>query len=135
MLSCSVMSDSLQPYGLQPTRLFCPWNFPGKNTGVFCHFLPLGIFTTQRSELHLLHLLSCIVQFSCLVVSDPCNPMDCMQHGRLPCPSWSLLKLMSIESVMPSNHLSLCHPLLLLPSIFPSIRVFSNESVLCIKWP
>ena len=49
--------------------------------------------------------------------------------------SWSLLKLMSIESVMPSNHLILCHPLLLLPSIFPSIRVFSNESVLCIRWP
>ena len=49
--------------------------------------------------------------------------------------SWSLLKLMSIESVMPSNHLILCHPLLLLPSIFPSIRVFSNESTVCIKWP
>ena len=48
---------------------------------------------------------------------------------------WSLLKLMSIESVMPSNHLILCRPLLLLPSIFPSIRAFSNESVLCIKWP
>ena len=49
--------------------------------------------------------------------------------------SWSLLKLMSIESVMPSNHLILCRPLLLLPSIFPSIRVFSNESALCIRWP
>ena len=49
--------------------------------------------------------------------------------------SWSLLKLMSIKSVMPSNHFILCHPLLLLPSIFPSIRVFSNESVLCIRWP
>ena len=49
--------------------------------------------------------------------------------------SGSLLKLMSIESVMPSNHLILCRPLLLLPSIFPSIRVFSNESVLCIRWP
>ena len=48
--------------------------------------------------------------------------------------SWSLLKLMSIESVMPSSHLILCRPLLLLPSIFPSIRVFSNESVLCIRW-
>ena len=48
--------------------------------------------------------------------------------------SWSLLKLMSIESVMPSNHLILCCPLLLLPSIFSSIRVFSNESVLCLKW-
>ena len=48
--------------------------------------------------------------------------------------SQSLLKLMSIESVMPSNHIILCHPLLL-PSVFPSIRVFSNESVLCIRWP
>ena len=49
--------------------------------------------------------------------------------------SQSLLKLMSIESVMPSNHLILSHPLLLLPSIFPSMGVFSNESVLCIRWP
>ena len=49
--------------------------------------------------------------------------------------SQSLPKLMSIESVMPSNHLILCHPLLLLPSVFPSIRVFSNESALPIKWP
>ena len=47
----------------------------------------------------------------------------------------SLLKLMSLESVMPSNHLILCRPLLLLPSIFPSIRVFSNESALCNRWP
>ena len=49
--------------------------------------------------------------------------------------SRSLLKLMSIKSVMPSNRLILCHPLLILPSIFPSIRVFSSESVLCIRWP
>ena len=49
--------------------------------------------------------------------------------------SWSLLKSMSIESVMPSNHLILCHSLLLLPSIIPSIRVFSNDSVLRIRWP
>ena len=49
--------------------------------------------------------------------------------------SWGLLKLMSIELVIPSNHLILCCPLLLLPSIFPSIRVFSNELVLCIRWP
>ena len=48
--------------------------------------------------------------------------------------SWSLLRLMSIESVMPSKHLIICHPLLILPLIFPSIRVFSNESVLCIRW-
>ena len=49
--------------------------------------------------------------------------------------SWSLPKLKSIESVMPSNHLVLCHPFLLVPSIFPKIRVFSNESALCIRWP
>ena len=49
--------------------------------------------------------------------------------------SWSLLKLMSIESVMPSNHLVLCYPLFLLPSVFPSTRVFSNESVFRIRWP
>ena len=49
--------------------------------------------------------------------------------------NWSLLKLMSIESVMPSNHLILSRPLLLPPSIFPSIRIFSNESVLHIRWP
>ena len=49
--------------------------------------------------------------------------------------SWSLLRLMSIESVMPSSHLILCHPLLLLPPIPPSIQVFSNESTLCIRWP
>ena len=62
-----------------------------------------------------------------------------LQHTRLPCPegtiSLSLLKLMSIELVMPSNHLILCHPLLLLPSIFPSIRVFFNKSALLITWP
>ena len=61
-----------------------------------------------------------------------------LHHAGPHCPSpnsCSLLKLMSMESVMPSNHLILCCPLLLLPSIFLSIRVFSNESVLCIKWP
>ena len=67
-----------------------------------------------------------------------------LQHARLPCPSltsgvWSdscpFGALMSIESLMPSNHLILCCPLLLLPSIFPSIRVFSKESALCIRWP
>jgi len=49
--------------------------------------------------------------------------------------SWSLLKLMSVDSVIPSNYLILCHPLLLLPSIFPNMRVFCNESALCIRWP
>ena len=59
------------------------------------------------------------------------------QHARPPCPSPTpgVYRTMSVESVMPSNHLILCCPLLLLPSIFPSIRVFSNESALCIRWP
>ena len=64
-----------------------------------------------------------------------CNPMDCRQASLSITNSQSLLKFMSIESLMPSNHLILCHPLLLPPSIPPSIKVFSNESVLCIRWP
>ena len=69
----------------------------------------------------------------CLTLCDPMN------HSKPGFPvhpnSWSLPKFMSIQSVMPSNHLILCHPLLLLPSVFPNIRVFSNESALCIRWP
>ena len=64
----------------------------------------------------------------------PCNPMNCSTLGLL-VHHQLRDKLMSIESVMPSNHLILCHPLLLLPSVFPSFRVFSNKSVLCMKWP
>ena len=70
-------------------------------------------------------------------MSDSLRPHE-PQHTRPPCPSPTpvhLPRLMSIESVMPSNHLIHCHPLLLLPSIFPSIRVFSNESDLCMRWP
>ena len=70
------------------------------------------------------------------VVSDSLRPQG-PQHARPPCPlsSRSLLKLMSTESVMSSNHLILYQPLFLWPSIFPSIRVFSSESVLCLRWP
>ena len=65
-----------------------------------------------------------------------CNSMDSTCQASLSITSsQSLHKLMSIESVMPSNHLILCHPLLLLPSIFPSIRIFSSESILHIRWP
>ena len=74
------------------------------------------------------------VQFSCSFMSDSLWPHGC--QGSLSITnSRSLLKLMSIEPLMPSNHFILRHPPLLLSSIFPSIRVFSNESVLCIKWP
>ena len=78
-----------------------------------------------------------LLLFNCWVGSDSLWPCR-LQHARLPCSSpssQSLLQLMSIESVMPSNHLIIHHPLLLLPSIFPSIRVFSNESALHIRWP
>ena len=74
--------------------------------------------------------------FSHSVVSDSVKPWTGACQASLSITnSWSLLKLMSIESVMPSNHLILCRPLLLLPSIFPSIRVYSNELVLRIRWP
>ena len=75
----------------------------------------------------------------CYSVTKSCPSlcaMDCSTSGFLSITnSQSLLKLMSIKLAMPSNHLILCHLLLLLPSIFPSIMVFSNESVLCIRWP
>ena len=79
-------------------------------------------------NLQLVQLLSCVRLFA--------TPWTAARQASLSTTnSQSLLKLMSIESVMPSNHLILCHPLLLSLSIFPSIRVFSNESVLCIRWP
>ena len=73
--------------------------------------------------------------FSCSVVTL-CNPRAAAQQASLSFTiSWSLLKLTSIELVMPSNHLVLCRPLLFLPSVFPSIRVVSNELAVCIRWP
>ena len=78
-------------------------------------------------------LCCCSVCQSCQTL---CSPMNCSSQTFLSFTiSWSLLKLMSIDLVMSSNHLNLCHPLLLLLLIFPSIRVFSNDSVLCIRWP
>ena len=76
------------------------------------------------------------VQFSHSLGSNSVTPWTAARQASLFINNtWSLLKLMSIESVMPSNHLILCRPLLLPPSIFPSIMVFPNESVLCIRWP
>ena len=73
-----------------------------------------------------------VQSLSCVQLCDPCAAC---QASLSVMNSWSLLKLMSIESMMPTNHLILCHPLLRLPSIFPSVRVFSHQSVLCIRWP
>ena len=80
-------------------------------------------WSTPGFSIH--HQLLTSVQFS--LVAQSCPTLSVTN-------SWSLLKLMSIELVMPSNHLILCHHLLFLPPIFTSIRVFSNESVLCIRW-
>ena len=92
----------------------------------------------MKKEWYLYQKLYPSVQLSCSVIFDSLQPHG-RQHARLPCPSPTAraysLKDMSIESVMPSNHLILCHPLLLPPSIFPRIRVFSDESVLPIRWP
>ena len=89
--------------------------------------------------IHQSQLVFIFLLFSCSVVSDSLHPHG-LQHTRLSVTlpitiSQSLLKLISVESVMPPNRLVLCHPLLLLPSIFPSIRVFYTESVLRIRWP
>ena len=94
----------------QTARLLCPRDFPGKNTGS--------------------------VQFSRSVMPNSETPWTAARQASLSINnSQSSLKLTTIKSVMPSSHLILCHPLLLLPSIFPNIRVFSNESVLHIGWP
>ena len=96
---------------------------------IFVLCLPLGsLFLWLRSQvIFVVHLLSRVRIFA-----TPCTACQASMSFTI---SWSLLKLMSTESVMPFNHLVLCHPLLLLPSIFPSIRVFSNESAFCIWRP
>ena len=117
-----------------------------KNTAVGRLSLLHGNFPTQESNKSFLHCRWILCQMSypgspkashlLLLVAQSYPDMTAVCQASLSFNiSWRLLKLMSIESVMPSNHLILCHPLLLLPSIFPSVRVFSNESVLCIRWP
>ena len=90
-----------------------------------CHYLKIIWYSISVSSVQ---LLSCIWLFL-TPWTAACQASLSLTKSR------SLLKLMSIESVMPSNHLILCRPLLLLPSTFPSLRVFSNESVLHIRWP
>ena len=120
ILHCLPESESRSVH----VQLFAtPWTiqsmeFSRQNTGVCSLSLLQGIFPTQGSNLGLLNCRQILYQLSYL--------------GNL---SIYLLKLMSIESVIPSNHLILCHPLLLLPSIFPSIWVLSNELALRIWWP
>ena len=118
-IHCNIMSDFLL---LQRIIEVCKAMFLSK-INMYVQFMYMVIYISQFSP----------VAQSCLIL---CDPMDCSTPGLLVHHhSQSSLKLMSIESVMPSNHLILCRPLLRLPSIFPSIRVFSNESALCIRWP
>ena len=137
-----------------PAKLLCPWDFPGKNTGVGCHAFLQGIFPTQGSNLCLMSPASAgmffttsatwealkSIQFSSVQslsrVRLFVTPWIAAHQASLSIPnSQSSLKLMSIKSVMPSSHLILCRPLLLLSPIPPSIRVFSNESTLHMRWP
>ena len=112
------------------TLSFCTWEMG--ITIIKCKFILVCNFSNRDSNNLFNKLQFSSVAQSCLTLWDP---MYCSTPGFLSITnSWSLLKLMSIESVMPSNHLILCHPLLLLPSIFPSIRVIFNESVLHIRW-
>ena len=125
--SRSVTSDSSRHHGLQSTRFLHPWDFLGKSTGVGCHCLLELLRGYSRKHQY---------QFSLSPIQLFVTPWITAHQTSLSITtSRSSLKFTSIKLVMPSNHLILCHPLLLLPSIPPSIRVFSNESTLHIRWP
>ena len=132
------MSNSLRPHGLQDARPPCPSPTPG----VYSLMSIESVVPSNHRPLLLppsIFLLLNHAQPSATPWTAACQDSLCFTI------SWSLFieSIESIEStnacpfesVMPSNHLVLCHPLLLLPSIFPSITVFSNESALCIRWP
>ena len=171
------MSNTVRPHRWQPTRLRRPWDSPGKNTGVGCHFLLQCVKVKSLSHVRLFvtpwtavyqappsmgfskqeycsglplpspkfildsfnyYLITLYFSWGCccsvtLVQLFPMPWTTAHQASLSFIISQSLLRLMSCKSMMPSSHLILCRPLLLLPSIFPSIRVFSNELTLCIK--
>ena len=147
------MSGSLPPHGLQHSRsllkLMSIESVMPSDHLILCFLLPLlhpcrSTFVSASPKMSRVFRLGVSIQSLSLQFSS----VQLLSHVQLLRPhglqhqaslsiinSWSLPKLMSIDSVMPSNHLILCRPLLLPPSIFPSIRVFSNESVLHIRWP
>ena len=134
-VSPSFMSKSLWPQGLQPFRPLCPWDSPGKKTGVGCHFLlqsmPCGIWLPKGQAIYEISSVQSLTHVRLFA-----TPWIAARQASLSITnSRSPPKPMSTESVMPSNYLILCRPLLLLSSIFPSIRVFSSESILHIRWP
>ena len=114
--------SSIRKWQIHLNALYC---FPPKSFSFFCTFCLFIQWTSQFSSIQSLSRVWLFVA-----------PWTSAHQASLSITnSQSLLKFMSIESVMPSNHLILCHPLLLPPSIFPSLRVFSNDPVLCIRWP
>ena len=135
--SRSVLSYSQWPHGLQPTRLLHPWDFPGKSTGVGCHCLlrkysilyyKIGFVFDDSAQFSSVQSLSHVQLFA--------TPWIAARQSSLSITnSHSSLKLTSIKLVMPSRHLILSCPLLILPPLPPSIRVFSNESTLHMRWP
>ena len=151
------MPGSFRPHRLQPARLLSPWDSPGKKTGVGCHALLQGNFLDsgiQPSSVLSPPLAGRFFSTSAAYETlkrmfQEISSVQLLSHVRLFTTPWTvarqaslsisnsrnLFKLMSIVLVMPSNHVILCHPLLLLPSIFSSIKVFPNESVLCIRQP
>ena len=106
-----------------------------KNPDLQTASLPLRLFPYQGLRLHLTVLWPWPCRWSYLYAWPPEERIPGLPWLLSITNSWSLINLMSMELVMPSNHFILCHPLLLPPSIFPSIRVFSNESALLIRWP
>ena len=127
---CKIYSHYLQPYSIY---LHCCKVFYYMNTW---KLISLLIDSRVISSLELKGSIMLSVQFSHSVVSNSANPWTAARQASLSISnSWSSPKPVSIESVMPSNHLILCRPLLFPPSIFPSIRVFSNEAGLHIRWP
>ena len=150
MYCCCSAAQSLPPQGMQHARP--PWPSPSPRVcpsscslHPWCH----PAFSSSDASSSVLYLLQHQGLFQWVVRISQSVSAQSLSHVRLFATPWtaacqaslsitnsqSIFKLISIELVMPSNHLILCYPLFLPPSIFPSIRVFSNESVLCIRWP
>ena len=144
----SVVSDSLCPIDYSPPGFSVHGDSPGKKAGMGCHALLQGIVPTEGLNLWLshyrwicyhwaireAHVLYSFQSFGCVWLFV--TPWTAAHQASVSITNTqSLLKRMSVESVMPPNHLILCHPPLLLHLIFPRIRIFPNESVLHIRWP
>ena len=121
---------------MQPTPVFLPEESHGQSS--LAGYSPWGHKESDRTEAtyHAAHRTDLLLLFICYIVSDSVNPWRAAHQASLSFTiSRSSLKLMFIESVKLFNHLTLCCPLLLLPTVFLSISIFSSESVLCIRWP